>query len=141
MLTAVLLLFAYAGVFLLLHFIPIECFELFKNHMYNAWFVFVAVLFVMVMLLFAVLKCCLRLMNWESSLQLKITKQSFSWEKRRLQLSDINVAIKDKGFNRKRWILFISGDKSYTRNRPPIVLFEIKKAIGGFLLENGSKNA
>lgn len=80
-------------------------------------------------------------MNWESSLQLKITKQSFSWEKRRLQLSDINVAIKDKGFNRKRWILFISGDKSYTRNRPPIVLFEIKKAIGGFLLENGSKNA
>ena len=140
MLTAVLLLFAYAGVFLLLHFIPIECFELFKNYMYNAWFVFVAVLFVMVMLLFAVLKCCLRLMNWESSLQLKITKQSFSWEKRRLQLSYINVAIKDKGFNRKRWILFISGDKSYTRNRPPIVLFEIKKAIGGFLLENGSKN-
>ena len=141
MLTAVLLLVAYAGVFLLLHFIPIECFDLFKNHMYNAWFVFVAVLFVMVMLLFAVLKCCLWLMNCESSLHIKDNKAIFFLGKKTVQLSDINVAIKDKGFNRKRWILFISGDKSYTHNRSPIVLFEIKKAIGGFLLENGSKNA
>ena len=70
--------------------------------MYNSWIFYDADVFEMDMLLFAVLKCCLRLMNWESSLQLKITKQSFSWEKRRLQLSYINVAIKDKGFNRKR---------------------------------------
>ena len=80
-------------------------------------------------------------MNWESSLHIEDNKAIFFLGKKTVQLSDINVAIKDKGFNRKRWILFISGDKSYTRNRPPIVLFEIKKAIGGFLLENGSKNA
>jgi len=45
--------------------------------MYNAWFVFVAVLFVMVMLLFAVLKCCLWLMNCESSLHIKDNKATF----------------------------------------------------------------
>lgn len=45
--------------------------------MYNACFVFVAGLFVMVMLLFAVLKCCLRLMNWESSLHIEDNKATF----------------------------------------------------------------
>ena len=141
MLTAVLLLVAYTGAFLPLHFIPIECFDLFKKYIYNTCFVFVAGLFVMVMLLFAVLNAVCDWWIAKVLYILKITKQSFSWEKRRLQLSDINVAIKDKGFNWKHWILFISGDKSYTHNRPPIVLFEIKKAIGGFLSENGSKNA